>query len=656
MRQVVKSTVIAEALEKTKKFVANTERAWSKRGKRLGTRRWSKLPVEKNPLPLKKERKYDFLRRQATLGIDPFPMRKVLGSYDSSSFKADLRAGLNVALLAFPQGMAYALIAGLPIEYGIYGSAVAAIFGSLFSGSRFIMLGPTNATSVILLGTFATLGMVNANGMLSAEAIGLLPNVLVLSGVILLIAAFLRVAGMVQFISRTVITGYVTAAAILILANQAKNVLGFHFSSEDTPTTTFEVVRLTLLHLGEISPSAMILSAGTAIVYLFLQRKFPAWPNVAITLVLASIVSYAFLRKDGGPESLQSFQVDLSMINLPSPDLATIQSLLGAAAAIALLSALEGISIGKSLAASQGGRVDVNQEAYSLGMANLGCACFSGMPASGSLTRSTLNVNSGAVTPVASLLAGVLVLGGAFAFAEQVRHVPLPALATLVVFIGASLISLREIRRVSRATRADTITFYVTLGCGLFISLQVAVFAGIIVSIGLFLRKVSAPELVEYVFTEEGQLTELSKKKKRPTPEVSIVHVEGELFFAAAELFREQIRRVCEDTNLKVLVLKLRNAHHMDATSILALEELLDYMNGRGGHVMLCEIRKDILRIFRDSGFLLRLNRRNLFPDTPRNPTLSAAKALRRARYIMGNKDTKVTIFAEQLKKKQGTI
>ena len=598
---------------------------------------------------MKKEKAYAFLRQEIPWGVAPFPILNVLREYAAKTFRADFKAGLNVALLAFPQGMAYALIAGLPIEYGIYGSALAAIFGSFFAGSRFIMLGPTNATAVILLGTFTTIGMVNADGMLTEAAIGLLPSILVLSGIILLAASVLRVAGMVQFVSRTVITGYVTAAAILILANQVKNLLGFTFEGQ-TAMTAFDVVRLTIQHIGNSSYSAIYLSAGTAIVYLVLRRKFPLLPNVAITLVLASIGSYLFLQ-EGSSRALESYQIDFSMITLPSADLATIQSLLGAAAAIALLSALEGISIGKSLAASQGGRVDVNQEAYSLGMANLGCAFFSGMPASGSLTRSTLNVDSGAKTPVSSLIAGVLVLAGAFAFAEYVRYIPLPALATLVVFIGASLISVREIRRVSRATRADTITFYVTLGCGLFISLQVAVFAGIIVSIGLFLRKVSSPELIEYAFTEEGYLAELSKKKDRPTTEVSIVHVEGELFFAAAELFREQIRRVCEDTNLKVLVLKLRNAHHMDATSILALEELLDYMKGRGRHVMLCEIRKDILRIFRDSGLLMQLNRKNLFLDTPRNPTLSAAKAIRRARRIIGDQKATVTIFAEELKK-----
>ncbi len=583
------------------------------------------------------------------MGIAPFPLFKTLRGYGAVSFKSDLKAALNVALLAFPQGMAYALIAGLPIEYGIYGSAIAAIFGSMFASSRFITLGPTNATAVILLGTFVPLGMVQANGMLSPEALSMLPMLLILSGAILLIAAFLRVAGMVQFVSRTVITGYVTAAAILILANQAKNVLGFQFEVEEAPTSTFDVVRLTFVHLSGVSQPAIALSLATALTYFALRRKFPNWPNVAITLLLASVGSF-WLLPDNGAQGLQSFQFDLSMISLPSADLETTKALLGAATAIALLSALEGISIGKSLAASQGGRVDVNQEAYSLGMANIGCACLSGMPASGSLTRSTLNVESGAKSPISSLLAGLLVLGGAFAFAPYVQYIPLPALATLVVFIGASLISRREIRRVSRATRADAITFYVTLGCGLFISLQVAVFAGVIVSIGLFLRKVAAPELVEYAFTKEGHLAELAKKTTRPTPEVSIVHVEGELFFAASDLFREQIRRVCEDPNLQILLLKLRNAHHMDATSILALEELIDYMKERGRHVMLCEIRKDILRIFRNSGLLLKLNRKNLFPDTPRNPTLSAAKAIRRARAIMGAQKAKVTIFVDELK------
>ncbi|HAF59040.1 MAG TPA: SulP family inorganic anion transporter, partial [Opitutae bacterium] len=135
-------------------------------------------------------------------------------------------------------------------------------------------------------------------------------------------------------------------------------------------------------------------------------------------------------------------------------------------------------------------------------------------------------------------------------------------------------------------------------------------------------------------------------------PEVFIVHVEGELFFAAADLFYEQIRRVGEDPNQKVLVLKMLNAHNMDATSVLALEELLEYLKEKDCHVILCEVRKDCLRILKNSGVLSRMNRRNVFPYIPSNPTLSTAKAIRRSKSLIVGGQAKVTIVAEGQKEK----
>jgi SulP family sulfate permease len=185
---------------------------------------------------------------------------------------------------------------------------------------------------------------------------------------------------------------------------------------------------------------------------------------------------------------------------------------------------------------------------------------------------------------------------------------------------------------------------------GLVFSLQLAIFAGVITSILLFLRKVAHPQLVEYGYTEEGTLAEASVHTKRAQPEVFIVHVEGELFFAAADLFYEQIRRVGEDPNQKVLVLKMLNAHHMDATSVLALEELLEYLKEKDCHVILCELRKDCLRILKNSGVLARMNRRNIFPYIPSNPTLSTAKAIRRAKALIDGGSARVTIVAEEKK------
>ena len=153
------------------------------------------------------------------------PVIESLSNYDSSMWSGDWRAGVNVALLAIPQGMAYALVAGLPISYGLLGSAIAAIMGGIFGGGRFITLGPTNATAVLLFGVFAGIGLIQADGMASSDALLLLPWILIASALFLIVASVLRISFMIQFISRTVITAYVTAACCLIIANQCKHLL-----------------------------------------------------------------------------------------------------------------------------------------------------------------------------------------------------------------------------------------------------------------------------------------------------------------------------------------------------------------------------------------------------------------------------------------------
>ena len=591
-----------------------------------------------------------------TLFSPSFPALQVLFNYNSSHWPGDFRAALNVALLAIPQGMAYALVAGLPIQYGLLGSAFAAIFGGLFGRDRFITLGPTNATAVLLFGVFAGLGMINQNGMGSESTLFVLPWILLFAGIFLLLAAFLRISFMVQFVSRTVITAYVTTASLLIIANQAKHVLGLSGKGEEVPSEFWAILVQALKGIAQASPPSIWLSIITAIIFLLLQTKFKTWPNVALTLVLSSLVGLVFKQYGWQVSQLDAFESNGSFLIIPSINTMGLhwETILWSASAVSLLCLLEGLSIGKSLAARAGDRIDGNQETFAIGCANVSCSFLSGMPASGSLTRSSLNVQSGARTSLSNILAGALVLSGYFLLGDLVAYVPLPSLATLVIFIGASLVKARQIKTVSKATRSDAITFLVTLGVGLIISLQMAIFAGVITSILLFLKKVAQPEMIEHGYNEEGELTELSDKTKRPEPEVSIVHVEGELFFAAADLFYEQIRRVGEDENLRVLVLKLLHAHHLDATSVLALEELLDYLKEKNCHVLLCEVRRDALRILRDSGVLARINRKNVFPHSAVNPTLSTAKAIRRAKHLISGEQAKVTIYADREKDPDG--
>ena len=580
-----------------------------------------------------------------------FPIRNSLRGYGPGKARSDLRAGLNVALLAFPQGMAYAAIAGLPIQYGIFASAIAAMLGPLFSGSRFIILGPTNATSVLVFASFLGMGIVD-----QGEKLALISLIVLLSGVFLVLGAFLKVANLIQYISRSVVTGYITAAAIYIIVNQMKKALGFDFTLPDG-STFMTVVWLTLKSLPATHWPTLVISLLTAGVFWGLNRKFRTFPNVAITLIILSLAAYGFnnllVARDWASAILTLDGIDATAwrVSLPPISGDLISQVSSVALVIAFLSVLEGTSIGKSLASRAGQKLDSNQEMLGMGIANIGCALYQGMPASGSLTRSQLNWVSGAATPLASIISGLLCAVGAYAFGPLTRFIPVSVLGVLVIAIGISLINRHVIRVVWNATRSDRIVFATTFLAALFIRLDFAIILGTGTSVLLFLRKAAQPELTEFTPDDDGQLTPLEKEKGSSSPEISIVHVEGDLFFGASELFRDQMRRVCEKPALKIVILKMRNAYHLDATSVLALEELIRYMREKDRTLLVSEVRKDAVRIFKDSGLIDIIGRENIFPDMPSNPTMVTAKALRRAMEVMGTRDADVRIFLGKSRK-----
>ena len=580
--------------------------------------------------------------------LDFLPLRKSLSGYQND-FKGhligDTRAGLNVALLAFPQGMAYALIAGLPIQYGIYGSAIAAMVAPIFAKSHYITLGPTNATSVMLLSAFASLGIVGT------QMLSLVPLLILLVGLFIVVGAYFKVANFVQYISRSVITGYITAAALLIIANQIPKALGLNLVSNGA--TFYDSLTLIVSSIDSIHWITVGISLSTMVLYASLNRFFKTLPNVAICLITLSVLTALTIGQDAEVAFLSEINASDWSLQVPSLSLTDIQLLASPALAIALLCILEGLSIGKSLAAKTGARLNGNQAMFSIGMANIGCAIFSGMPASGSLTRSSLSATSGGRSVLASYISGVIVFIGAFVLGPYTRFIPQSTLAVLVIAIGISLLNKHAIRIVTRSTKSDAIVFSTTFISGLLMPLDSAIYIGVGISIILFLKKVARPEMVEYAFNEQGYLAEVETPEQRSTSEVSIVHVEGELFFGAADLFRDQMRRICEDPNLKIVVLKMRNAHNMDATAVMALEELLLYMAEKKRYLILSEVKADLIRVLQNSGLYDTIEARNIFTDEPSNPTLSTAKALKRAKTHLGDTVANVSIYIDPVRDKQ---
>ena len=574
-----------------------------------------------------------------------FPNRECLVDYNSSKAKTDLKAALAVALMAIPQGMAYALVAGLPVQYGIYCGAIAAMVGPWFSSSRYTILGPSNATALLVLGAF----MLDPSGGNKLASLSLL---VLLVGILLIVAAFLRVPSFIQYVSRSVVIGYMTGAALLIIANQLHLCLGFALKEA---STFYDVWVLTFKSLNETRWQDLSLALMTWGVYEGLRKYFTRWPTAALTLALMTLVALMMNFLEVKVRLLAPLPFAFWPVTWPAFSLNAFYGLADEAFALALFAMLEGSFIAKSLASRANQTIDVNQDSLGMGVANVVCAFFSGMPASTSPVRSQLNYESGAVTPLASVWSGIICAAVVFLAGPLIGFVPVSVLAVCVMRVAWGLVDQSRIRIALKATLSDRFVLIATFLATLLTPLDFAIFLGVAISIVLYLRKAATPQLVEYTFNAEGILREMEGQEKRANPHISIIHVEGELFFGASDLFRNEIRRLAaSDKNLKVVILRLKNARHLDATSVMALEELIVFLRKRGCYILISGAMRDVIRVLRDSGVLDLLGHENIFPGSPQNPNVATRRALVRAQELLGGQKAEVRIFYDSTKSNGG--
>lgn len=619
-----------------------------------------------NPLTISLRKLRDFI---ASERVSLFPFLGALRQYNTDAFRNDGRAAISVTMLAVSQSLAFAAIAGLPIIYGVMCSAVAAIVAPLFSASRHTIMGPTNATSLMLFSFFSL------NPGMAARPDDVVPLLVLMVGIWAVIGAVMRIADLLQYVSRSVLVGYISGAAVLILINQSVHFLGLADQVEASGPSTFAGLVITIAQaLMEVEWISIGIGSVTLAGYLALRKWKPHWPAFALMLLLSSMVFGCLIRFDvppfKGEPTFETFALSDLMPRFPNlfreGIFSDLSSLIGVSLAVAFLASLENTLMAKSLASRTGDPTDVNQDMFSVGMANIAAAIGGGMPASGSLTRSTLNFESGAMTRFASLFSGVLTLGFAVLIAASlewgvplVDYVPKAALAALVIGISIGLFNLRHIKICLRSTGDDATVLVISFVATLLAPLHVAIFIGVAVSIALFLRKASRPHLIEYEFSDEGELREMRRKQKRPIPSISIVHVEGDLFFGAAELFRTQIQRAVTDEALKVIILRMKNARHLDATSVMALEDLIRFMRAKGLHLIISGATRDVYKVLKNSGVLETLqegcNRKegesNLFLQFPSNPNLSTRDALKRAQQLLGTAKAEIRIFYDPAQK-----
>ncbi|MFN7340497.1 MAG: SulP family inorganic anion transporter [Opitutia bacterium] len=592
-------------------------------------------------------------RLMATLGLDParpgldlFPFRHALRASDGTTLRADLAAGLSVALLALPLAMAFATKAGLPIWSGILGAGLAALVAPLFAGSPMLSVGPTNASAALLVGTFAAAG-----GTSPEMRLALLPALLAMTAGFVLLAAWLRLGGFADFVPRTVIAAIIAAAAIRVLVLQLPVALGIRVDADGSPFAMLADIARGLP--GVVNPDFAV-GLASLIVFAVARSRTGLGTSILVSVAVGSffaMVAENVALMSGNPTRQGLFAyvgAEASEPTALTPALAfhNFSTLFSPALALAVMVIIEGTANARASSLRLGRPANLPQELLGLGAANLACAAAGGMPASGSVSRSTLNIASGARTAVASVITGGALLGLAHVGGGLLAKIPLATLAMATIAVERELVNLPVVRTILRSGAEDRAVFLVTLATALIAPLDIAIFLGTAVAIGHYLRKTAVPKVVEYVFSEQGGVHR--REAGLPSTGISILHVAGSLHFGATHAFHDHLRRVTSDPGVKVLVLKFREAEHLDADGVLLLSELGENLARDGRHLILCELGREALDTLRACRLTASLPAEHLVEDDAANPTASLARALRLAHRLTGGAETVVRVVATE--------
>lgn len=450
-------------------------------------------------------------------------------AYAPANLRPDLLAGLTVAIISLPQAIAYALVAGLPPQMGLYAAIVIPIVAALWGSSSQVQSTPTTAISLLVLSSLsATLAPNSARFILAAGVLA------VLAGLVQLLMGLARLGILINFVSDAVIVGFAAGAGVQIAAGELWHLFGLSFSS----STLFETIQQLALHLAETNLATLGLGLGTLLIMLVVRAFKPKWPAPLISLVAASAVLVALRLDAAGVKVIGALPQSLPPIApLPLFDLPFVSQLAPGALAVAALGLIQTMAVARTLATQTGERLDNNQEFVGQGLGNILTGVLSGYPGSGSISCSAINAEAGARSPVAAILSGIFTLVGMLALAPLGAYLPRAALSGILIVVGYAMIDRRRMRHMWRSRRSDAVIMLVTLLGILFLRIDFAVLAGILMSLAAYLLRTSAPRVVP-VLPDARFRHFLHQPDKPMYPQFGIMDIAGDLYFGAVSMSR----------------------------------------------------------------------------------------------------------------------
>lgn len=528
------------------------------------------------------------------------------------SLRADAIAGLIGAVVVLPQGVAYATLAGLPPEYGLYCAMVPTAIAGLFGSSLHAVSGPTNAVSLMVLAMLTPLAVPGSSGFVSMAL-----TLSLMSGLLMLAMGFFRLGVLVNFISNGVIIGFTSAVGIIIIVSQISQLFGTHSGHA---SQFYEMLHNSIAHLNEVHPWALAVGVLTVIAGALTKRYAPRMAPMLIATVVGTVaalaINFAVGAENTGIRTLGALPGALPPLSLPDLSGATLSNLLAPAFAVTILSVTQAIAIVRAVAIRSGQRIDTNQELIGQGLSNVAGAFFSGYPSCASVNRCGINYESGARTPLSAVLsAGFLVLL-LLALAPVAALLPHPAIAGLLVLAGWGLIDIGQMRMYLRTSRQEAAVVAATLLATLVMPIAYAILVGVMASLVVYLHRTSRPMMRSLVPDARHSERHLAPPGDAlpECPQLKILSVEGSIYFGAVDHVESHFDTLRERTReQRRLLLISRNINFVDVAGAETLVREARKRRWENGQLYLQGLRQPVEDVLRNGGFMEELGAENVF-------------------------------------------
>jgi SulP family sulfate permease len=526
------------------------------------------------------------------------------------SVRADTLAGLTGAAIVLPQGVAFAAIAGMPPEYGLYTSIVPAVIAALFGSSWHLVSGPTTAASIIM---FASLSGMAAPG--SAEYVAMAITLAFMVGIMQLVMGVVRLGALVNFISHSVVVGFTAGAACLIAAKQAQEFLGI-----DIPDGIhlFNTIEFLWVNWEDLHPLVMLVAIITLLTGILAQRRLGGMSMIAALLAgsaAAVLFNIAFGEQTSGIEMVGALPQQLPPLSMPQFSFETFRQLSPLALTMTLFALTEAVSIARSISLKSGQPINGNQEFIGQGLSNIFGSFFSSYVATGSFNRSGANYDAGARSPLAAILAGVLLIVLVLLVAPLTSHLPKAAVAGLLFLVAWRLINFAQIHKILRADKNEAIILGVVFFGTVFFSIEFAILAGILLSLMTFLRKTSRPRLSPRVPDPESRTRKFIYGQFLPEcPQLKILRLDDSLYFGSVAHVGELLRRYREHyPEQKHLFLLTKGIAQVDVAGAELLIKEARERRDLGGDLYMYQLRATASKVFNRGGYRDEIGEANIF-------------------------------------------